>query len=124
MKKIILVITLLMFAMTTMAQEGTQLGVKGLHQPKKVAKFAVLSVSMQNNSCTITKHLDRHSEKIEQATQTGRVLPKAFIKFDGVDGEIIKEMTTVYLSNYSISSQGNNATETFTIYFNSIVEQN
>ena len=124
MKKTILLIVCLAFALPAFSQGGTQLGISGLHKAKKVAKMNVLSASMQGNTWQITKRLDNHSAKIENAAQTGKFYPKAFMKLGDITGEVIKEMSGVYISNYNISSQGSNATETFTVHFNSIEDKN
>ena len=124
MKKTLLLLVCLAFALPAMSQGGTKIVIKGLHNPKKMAVMAVISSDMQNNTCQVTKTLDRHSEKLEQAAQTGKVFTVAFAKYDGVDGEIVKKMSTVYISDYSISSSGNNATETFTLRFNSLEDGN
>ena len=120
MKKTILLIVCLAFAIPALAQGGTKLAIKGLHNPKKTALMNVTSAVIENNTCIVTKTLDRHSEKLEQAAETGKVFQKAFIKFDGVDGEINKELTTVYIRDYIITSQGNTTIETFTMYYNKI----
>jgi len=123
MKKTILSSLLIIVSFALFAQGGTQLGISGLHQTKKIAKFDVSSATMQGNSCLITKKVDRHSNKIENAAQTGRVFPKIFLKIPDIPGEYLKEFTTCYISGYSLSSQGNTATETFTVHFNSLTER-
>ena len=123
MKNIILSSLLIIFSFALFAQGGTQLGISGLHQTKKIAIFDVSSATIQGNSCLITKKVDRHSNKIENATQTGKVFSKIFLKLPDIPGEYSKEFTTCYISGYSLSSQGNNAKETFTIHFNSLTER-
>ncbi len=123
MKKLVLSIFLVLFSLVLFAQGGTQLGISGLHKAKKVAKFEVISATVQNHTCVITKVVDRHSNKIESAAQTRKVFPKVFMKLQDIPGEYSKEFTTCYISNYSLSSQGDQTTETFTIHFNSLTER-
>ena len=123
MKKIIFVFLMSVLWSATYAQGGNAIAIKGLHNPKKLAKISVISIELlnantPNQAYRIVKNLDKHSQKISEAIQTSKTFPKAFAKYDGIDGEIRKELDTVYLSDYSMSSSGNApATETFLVHF-------